>query len=71
MAANEDKPRIGPITFMRQVRAEGNKVTWTSRQETISATIMVIVMSIIVALFLFVADQIIAVLVRAITGLGN
>ncbi|MEM0985895.1 MAG: preprotein translocase subunit SecE [Pseudomonadota bacterium] len=71
MAAKEDKPRIGPITFMRQVRAEGNKVTWTARQETVSATIMVIVMSIVVALFLFVADQIIAAAVRAITGLGT
>lgn len=71
MAAKENKPRVGPITFFRQVRAEGNKVTWTSRQETISATIMVIVMSIIVATFLFLTDQVIAVLVRMITGLGN
>ncbi|MEM7766285.1 MAG: preprotein translocase subunit SecE [Pseudomonadota bacterium] len=71
MAAKEDKPRVGPLTFSRQVRAEGNKVTWTSRQETISATIMVIVMSVIVALFLFLADQIIAALVRMITGLGS
>ncbi len=71
MAAKENKPRIGPVTFIRQVRAEGNKVTWTSRQETLSATIMVVIMSILVATFLFLADQIIAMLVRMITGLGN
>lgn len=70
MAAEDKKQSVGPMTFIRQVRAEGNKVTWTSRQETIAATIMVIVMSIIVALFLFLADQIIGSVVRMITGLG-
>ena len=68
MAAEDKKQRVGPITFARQVRAEGNKVTWTSRQETIAATIMVIVMSIIVALFLFFADQIIGWIVGMIIG---
>lgn len=70
MAAEDKKQSVGPMTFIRQVRAEGNKVTWTSRQETIAATIMVIVMSIIVALFLFLSDQIIGSVVRMITGLG-
>jgi preprotein translocase subunit SecE len=75
MAAKDDskdkKQSVGPVTFARQVRAEGSKVTWTSRQETIAATIMVVVMSIFVALFLFLADQVISVLVRMITGVGS
>ena len=71
MAAKDKKQSVGPITFMRQVRAEGNKVTWTSRQETIAATIIVVVMSILVALFLFLDDQIRSVLVRMITGVGG
>ncbi|MEM1151374.1 MAG: preprotein translocase subunit SecE [Pseudomonadota bacterium] len=70
MAAEDKKQSVGPVTYMRQVRAEGSKVTWTSRQETIAATIMVIIMSILVALFLFLADQVIGWLVRMITGLG-
>lgn len=70
MAAKDKKQSVGPVTFARQVRAEGAKVTWTSRQETLAATVMVIVMSIIVALFLFLADQIIGAVVRMITGLG-
>lgn len=70
MADKEKKPSVGPITFARQVRAEGNKVTWTSRQETIAATIMVVIMSIIVALFLFLADQVISWAVSSITGLS-
>jgi len=67
MAEKENK--IGPVTFLRQVQAEGSKVTWTSRAETISATIMVVIMSVIVSVFLFLGDQIWSYLVRLITGL--
>lgn len=67
----EKKKRIGPITFARQVQAEGSKVTWTSRGETISATIMVLIMSILVAIFLFAGDQFWSNMVRLITGLGS
>ena len=72
MADGKDKKKsVGPITFVRQVEAEGRKVTWTSTPETIQATIMVIVMSVIIALFLFAADQVIGVVIRMITGLGS
>lgn len=70
MAEQDKKKSVDPVTFVRQVEAEGRKVTWTSTQETIQATIMVVVMSVLVALFLFLADQIIRVLVQFITGLG-
>ena len=71
MADTDTKKSVGPITFARQVEAEGRKVTWTSTPETIQATIMVVIMSILVALFLFVADQFIAAGIRFITGLGG
>ncbi|MHA7858621.1 MAG: preprotein translocase subunit SecE [Henriciella sp.] len=70
MADQDKKKSVGPITFARQVEAEGRKVTWTSTPETIQATIMVVVMSIIVAMFLFLSDQLIAMVIRWITGLG-
>lgn len=70
MAEQDKKKSVDPVTFVRQVEAEGRKVTWTSTQETIQATIMVVVMSILVALFLFLADQIIRWFVQFITGLG-
>ena len=66
----EKNNKIGPVTFFRQVQAEGSKVTWTSRAETISATILVVIMSIIVSIFLFTGDQIWRIVVRMITGLG-
>ena len=71
MADTDKKKSVGPITFARQVEAGGRKVTWTSTPETIQATIMVVIMSIIVALFLFTSDQIIALVIRWITGLGS
>lgn len=64
----EKKKRVGPLTFMRQVRAEGNKVTWTSRQETIQATIFVLIMSILIAIFLFLTDTVIALFVNFVRG---
>jgi preprotein translocase subunit SecE len=64
----EKKKRVGPLTFLAQVRAEGNKVTWTTRQETIQATIFVVIMSIIIALFLFAADSLIMLFVNFVRG---
>lgn len=64
----EKKKRIGPVTFARQVRAEGNKVTWTTRQETIQATIFVLIMSVLIAIFLFAADTVIKFLVNLVRG---
>ncbi len=65
---SEKKPRTGPMTFLRQVRAEGNKVTWTTRQETIAATIMVLIMVVIAAAFLFAVDSIWGIVIPMITG---
>ena len=64
----EKKKRVGPLTFLRQVRAEGNKVTWTSRQETIQATIFVLIMSILIGIFLFLTDTVIALFVNFVRG---
>jgi preprotein translocase subunit SecE len=64
----EKKKRVGPLTFLAQVRAEGNKVTWTTRQETIQATIFVVIMAIIMALFLFAADFVIMSFVNFVRG---
>jgi len=62
------KKKVGPVTFFRQVRAEGAKVTWTSRSETVAATIMVLVMTVIVSIFLLTVDQIVGWGVRLVSG---
>ena len=60
-----------PVEFVRQVRMEMRKVTWPSRKETTASTIAVFVMVILASLFLFAADQIMAVLVRFVLGIGE
>ncbi|MEM1379013.1 MAG: preprotein translocase subunit SecE [Pseudomonadota bacterium] len=53
------KPKsVSPVQFAQQVRAEMQKVTWTSRGETMVSTIMVLVMVAIMSLFFFTVDQI-------------
>jgi len=60
-----------PVEFARDVRREVSKVTWPSRKETGVTTAMVFVMVILAAIFFLVVDQVIALGVRLIFGLGG
>ncbi|MDE2230402.1 MAG: preprotein translocase subunit SecE [Alphaproteobacteria bacterium] len=62
---------ITPLEFLRQVRQEVSRVTWPSRKETGVTTAMVFAMVIAAALFFFIVDQIIAMGVRVVLGLGS
>ena len=42
--------------FLKEVRAEMSKVTWTGKKEIMSGTIAVLVLSGIVSMFLWVID---------------
>lgn len=61
---------FNPAEYIRQVRSEVKKVTWPTRKETISSTIAVFIMVAIAAVFLFLADVVMANLVQFILGLG-
>ncbi len=50
--------KTSPFEFIQQVRSEGSKVTWTSRNETMISTIMVLIMVSVMVLFFFIVDQI-------------
>jgi preprotein translocase subunit SecE len=45
--------------FLREVRAEMEKVTWPSRQEVQAATIVIIILVVILAAFIGVVDFIV------------
>ncbi len=62
---------ITPLEFLRQVRQEVSRVTWPTRKETAVTTAMVFAMVVAVALFFFVVDQVIAMGVRFMLGLGG
>jgi preprotein translocase subunit SecE len=46
-----------PIEFIRQVQAETRKVVWPTRRETIMTGVMVMIMTVILAVFFFVVDK--------------
>ena len=63
--------KISPFKFLQEVRAEGDKVTWPTRRETMITTIMVFVMAASASIFFLVADQIIRVLITFVLGIGS
>lgn len=63
--------KTNPFAFLNQVRSEASKVTWPSRRETVISTIMVVVMAFVAATFFFLADQVMALSVEFILGLGK
>ncbi len=57
-----------PAQFVRQVKQEIAKITWPTRSETMQGTIVVLVMSVALALFLFLVDLIFATAIRFVVG---
>lgn len=58
---------IGKTTeFLTNVKSELKKVTWPTRKETYSSTIVVIVLVLVVAVFLWVIDSALAAAIRTI-----
>jgi preprotein translocase subunit SecE len=54
------------VNFLGEVWAEMKKVHWPTRKETYAATVVVLVVTVIVALFLGVVDFAVSHLVQAI-----
>jgi preprotein translocase subunit SecE len=50
------KKPFNPLLFIREVRAEARKITWTTRKETWITSVMVFIMVVITALFFTFAD---------------
>ncbi len=60
-----------PFTFVQQVRSEADKITWPTRRETITTTIMVFVMAALFATFFFLIDSIVSVGLRFILSIAS
>ena len=55
--------------FIQDVRKEVSRITWPTKQATMSATILILIMSALTAVFFFVVDQSIMGVMKAIFGL--
>ncbi len=62
---------FNPAKFVREVRAEMDKVTWPSRRETLVTTGLVVALCALAAVFFLATDQVIGLAVRAIFGVGS
>lgn len=67
----ESKKRTNPLTFLREVREEARKVTWATRNETVVAGIMVLIMVVAASIFFLIVDWVIRVGIGLLLGLGN
>jgi preprotein translocase subunit SecE len=56
--------KTNPGEFVRQVQAEGRKVVWPTRQETVTTGIMVGIMMVLLAVFFLGIDTVFGWVVR-------
>ena len=63
--------RTNPAQFIQQVRAEAAKVTWPTRKETVTTTIMVFIMATLTAIFFFLVDKILDGFISLVVSLGS
>jgi preprotein translocase subunit SecE len=59
-------PNVGPAQFLREVIAELKKVDWPSREQTIKLTVVVFIISAVVALFIGGLDTLMINLTSAV-----
>ncbi|WP_246184880.1 preprotein translocase subunit SecE [Paracoccus aestuariivivens] len=48
-----------PVQFISQVRAEVGKISWPTRREVVTTTIMVFIMATLASIFFFLVDLVI------------
>lgn len=58
------------IGFGREARMEVRKVVWPTRQETLQTTFMVIMAVIVIGIFLWLVDMLLAQAIQLVTGSG-
>ena len=62
--------KTSPGEFFRQIRAEGSKVVWPTRQETVTTAIFVAILMTILALFFLGIDSLFGAVVQWLLSLA-
>ena len=65
------KKRVGLLQFLREVRAEVRKITWTTPRETWITSVFVGIMVVVAALFLQLVDLILGWSLSFILNFAN
>jgi preprotein translocase subunit SecE len=67
---SEPRRKGGPFKFFEEVRSEGRKVTWATRQEVTVSTILVIIFGITAAVFFFIVDTLLRTFMQFVLSLS-
>jgi preprotein translocase subunit SecE len=59
------------LEFLQEVRAEGAKVTWPTRRETLITTGLVLFMVLLASLFFVTVDGALRLIVTGVLGVGR
>jgi preprotein translocase subunit SecE len=59
------------LEFLQEVRAEGAKVTWPTRRETLITTGLVLFMVLLASLFFVTVDGALRLIVTGVLGIGR
>jgi preprotein translocase subunit SecE len=62
---------FNPLEYIRETRQEVAKVTWPSRKETVTTTILIVVMALIAGLFFLLVDSVVGAGVSRILGMHS
>ncbi len=62
---------VNPLEFLAQVRAEGAKVTWPTRRETLITTGLVLAMVVIASIFFVSVDWALRFIVTTLLSLTH
>ena len=60
-----------PFEFIQQVRAEGAKVIWPTRRETLVTTGLVLLLVVFTSLFFLVVDEVLRTIVSLVLCFGR
>jgi preprotein translocase subunit SecE len=63
--------KTSPLEFFRQVRQEVRKVTWPTRKETGITTVMVFILTTVLAIFFLAVDFVLGQATGWLLGLGS
>ena len=63
--------KTNPAQFVRQVRQEINRITWSSKRETMYASLSVFVMALIASVFFFLVDLLLSKVVQILLSFGG
>ena len=63
--------KVGPVKYVGQVRQEARKVVWPTWRETLTTTILVMIMVVLMGIFFFIVDWALASIIKIILGFGG